>query len=157
MNEVDLIRKLEEINECKKQSINFIKQNIGIINEIIYNSFAPGEFLSEKINVNPFQMISQKAVVWNFLGSMKNIFFIKNNTWFNVACENNSIYIGFPPNAQKIEAADDDIVIEYVEFVLSNKNIISNKIDLKIKGLQEMPDKMNNFINYFQDKIKTNG
>ena len=157
MDCVDLIEKLNEINKCKKEAIAFIKQNIGIINEIIYNSFDPGEFLREKNNANPFQMISQKAVVWNFLGNMKNIFFIKNNIWFNIACENRSIYIGFLPNVQKIESADDDTVIEYIEFIISNKNTISNRMDLKIKKLQTTPEQMNDFINDFQDKINTNG
>ena len=88
---------------------------------------------------------------------MKNIFFIKNNIWFNIACENSSIYIGFLPNVQKIESADDDTVIEYIEFIISNKNTISNRMDLKIKKLQTTPEQMNDFINDFQDKINTNG
>ena len=148
MNDSDLIRKLNEINEYKKQSMDLIKQDIGIINEIIYNSLNAGEVLYEQ----SFPIIPQKAVMWNFLGGIKNIFFIKNSVWFNITCENNVGYLGIPPNTIKVESANDDIIIEYIEFLLSNKNIILSKIDLKLKTLKKVPEQLRNFINCFQDK-----
>jgi spore cortex formation protein SpoVR/YcgB (stage V sporulation) len=157
MNDVELIKKLNDINECKKQAIDYIKQNIGVINEIIFNSFNAGEYLSEQNNSNPFQMIPQKAILWNFLGDKKNVFFIKNNIWFSISSEASSIYLGFPPNTTKIESADDDIITEYIEFVLSNKNTISNRIDSQIESLKTSPEKINDFINYFQEKIGKSG
>lgn len=159
MNDVDLIRKLEEINECKKQSIDLIKQNIVIINEIIYNSLNAGELLFEQNNFNSMNL--PRAVVWYLLGNMKYVFFIKNNTWFNIVCKNSSTYIGFLPHyidssqkTQKTESADDDIVIEYIEFILSNKIFISDKIDSKIESLKQRPEQMDIFINNFRDKLK---
>ena len=156
MNDVDLIRKLEKINECKKQSIDLIKQNIVIINEIIYNSLNVEEPLFEQNTMNP-----QRAVIWCSIWNMKYVFFIRNNIYFNIACENSATYIGFLPNymssilaGQKTVSADDDILIEYIEFILSNKIFISSKIDLKIESLKQHPEQMDNFINYFRDKLK---
>lgn len=162
MNDVDLIRKLEEINECKQQSIDLIKQNIGIINEIIYNSLDPGILFSEQNTMNlPNIMNPSRAVIWCYMCNIRYVFFIRNNIYFNIACENSATYIGFLPNymppflaGQKTESADDDILIEYIEFILSSKIFISNKIDSKIESLKQFPERMYDFINDFRDKLK---
>ena len=153
MNDVDLIKKLNEINECKKKSVYFIKQNIRIVNEIVYNSLYSGEFLLIQNNLNPFPMV-QKNVVWYFLNDTNCIFFIKNNIWFNISCENSSVYFIYPSHIQKVESVDDDIVVEYIEFILSHKNIISDRLDSKIECLKPLPEQMDSFINCFRDKLK---
>jgi hypothetical protein len=47
MDEGDLIKKLDEVQECKNTIVKYFRQNLNKVNEIIINSLMPGENLTE--------------------------------------------------------------------------------------------------------------
>jgi hypothetical protein len=151
MNESDLIVKLDEIQECKNKVVEYFRQNLDKINEIIISSLMPGENL---IGAQPFfGQNNFNQVFWNYFGEEKKVIFIKNAKMYDVSDSKNSIYIGFFPYTNKIEFANDELIIEYVNCVISEKEEIINKLENKINYLKNNSIELEKFINIIKEKL----
>jgi uncharacterized coiled-coil protein SlyX len=78
---------------------------------------------------------------------------VKNTKIYNVSDSKNSIYIGVPPNVNKIESANDELIIEYINHVISEKEKIINKLENKLKYLKDNSVELEKFISLIKEKL----
>jgi hypothetical protein len=159
MNESDLIDKLKEIEDCKQKIIKIFRENIENVNLIIIYSLDEGDFLNDTSSYIPgvsFSNTPINRVKWNTVGFEKKVFFLKNEAFFDVSTNASSFYIKEPFLSTKVQVADDDIIIEYISFVLSQKKVLMQKLKGRAASWESMPKALENFMNESKSEIKNN-
>jgi hypothetical protein len=156
MNENDLTSILDKIQECSQKEIKIIKKYLAKMNFIILKSLDDNEKLIENNNYIPDMpqpCFSPKCVYWCTIDNEKKIIYKKDMTSFDVSDNASRIYIETSFYNLKLELPDNEIITEYISFVLSQKEKIFEHLKNKEHNLEKMPDVLEKFINEIKSKI----